>query len=114
MDPKLQHILDKELKELQREISDPDIMANHLRQLTEIDKECVHTNLKSSSRTHAVHTLVSRLKKRGPDAFTEFVQVLYENDHKPTATRLREKARKVGIEIPLGKRRIDKIVGINA
>jgi len=98
MDPKLQHILDADLKNLQREIADPQLIANLLSQLLETDKDRIHVEAKSNSRIHAIHELVARLKKRGSKAFPEFVKVLHEQGLKDSATRLQNKAKQVGIE----------------
>lgn len=93
MDQKLKQILDEELKVLDQEIANPEILVSHILVFTDMDKQRVRSEAKISP-IHGTHELINRLQKRGEDAFPQFLKALRKEDMRQTADKLELKRKK--------------------
>lgn len=68
-------LLDERLEYFLENLCPEDVLS-HLRCLCEPDKELIRCDAKNKGDTRATETLFDRLKRRGDEAFTQFVRAL--------------------------------------
>lgn len=92
-------ILNDELPTLINEISDPQLLADYIKVFNPVDKDKIKSDNTNHGPTQAVHTLINRLKKRGQNAFREFLYALEILKYDTTRTRILSRAEARGLRV---------------